>query len=62
MGNQNLVWDAFGANVECCPIGYEIRRVFTQPGPKGDIRDQHGLRLDGRIFSFAKSYIGAFFT
>ncbi len=37
MGNQNLIWDAFVANVECCPIGYEIRRVFTQPGPKADI-------------------------
>ncbi len=32
MGNQNLVWETFVANVERCPIGYEIRRVFTQPG------------------------------
>ncbi len=32
MGNQNLIWETFVANVERCPIGYEIRRVFTQPG------------------------------
>ncbi len=45
MGNQNLIWETFVANVERCPIGYEIRRVFTQPGSEAEVTNTQNLSM-----------------
>ena len=50
MGNLNLIWDAIVANVECCPVDYEIQRVFTQPGSVGVIVAQIGPAAASGLF------------